>query len=139
MQPDPEKVTEDDVNDLYARIKPLVDIVNGSRKYDLYEVTLERSVTSGKPRIRSKFIAKWIGHNGNIPSWDVVNYVLGDLDGTWERLLEWQEKLSIRVKRVKRSKIRMRRIKERVGEEDWLWMLQVGLASDFINESGEIV
>jgi hypothetical protein len=138
MQPDPEKVTEEDVNELHVSLKHLVDTVNGTRKYDLYEATLERSVTSGKPRIRSKFISKWAGYNGNIPTYEFVNYVLGDLDGTWEKLLEWHEKLLVRVKRVQRAKNRMRRIKDRVGEEDFLWFLQIGLPSHLIDENGDI-
>jgi hypothetical protein len=139
MQKNPDKVTHDDMTELHKKTQRLMTIINGTRKHDLHEIKLEISVVSQKPRISAKYIEKWTGHYGNVPTFEYVNYVIGDKDGTWEKLIMWYERLLVRVKRINRAKFRLKHIRKRVGEEDWLWLLQVGVPSGFITEDGDIV
>jgi len=140
MQKDPTKVTEKDVKILHAKLSMLVKLVNGSRKFDLNEIALEKSLHSEKPKLRGKFISKWnTTANSAYPSYDYVNYVMGDTDGTWEKLNEWYDKLLIKARRVKKMHGRLKAIIERVGDEDWIWFLQSGLPSGLIDETGELI
>ena len=134
IETDPTKVTENDLKSLYTKLKILTKIVNRNRKYNIHEVSLEESMISHKPKIRARFIAKFSGHNNSVAEYDNINYVLGDQDLTWDRLLEWLPKLEVRAGRVKRGKERTRRIAKKIGDEDLLWFLQVTLVGARVYE-----
>lgn len=120
---DPTKVTQRDFDRLVSNIKSCIAILGADHPLKP-TINITESALQKKPRINFTITKK---NRNNYTSSEVVNYVLGDQDGTWEKLMDARRRLNIEAQRHETCLKRAADIMDRIGADDITWVIQYAI------------